>query len=335
MNTMQQVIDKLSSASHLSGTHLHYRVYGRQLCSGMPLPELPRARFRVRDVAIRCLGASSTDAPQPISARPMIRQLTSQGDTLSMYDSAGYYLLRWEGICDFHVARNGDEVLVQPTPQTSSDWIRFTLYGVVLAFSLHLRGIGNLHASSVVLPTGVIGFLGKPGTGKSSLGAAFAAQGFQFLADDVLAIQQNSRGYIAHPGFPFTSLSSYSINELGLSRLMADSTQLPSDGEKTRVAIEGGWASFCSKASHIQALFVLQPDARQKTIELSALSRAEAVHNLLEHTNCLSLLPKPILQRHLVFLAQLTASIPVWRLAYPSGFKYIPGIIDAVVGHAG
>lgn len=298
----------------------------------MPLPELPRARFRVRDLAIRCLGPSSA-SPQPISSRLLLRQPTSQGDTLSMYDSAGRYLLRWEGICDFHITRDGDEILVQPTSQTTSDWTRSTLYGVVLAFSLHLRGIGNLHASSVVLPTGVVGFLGKPGTGKSSLGAAFAAKGFQFLADDVLAIQEDSRGYIAQPGFPFTSLSRYSINELGLSRLMADSTQMPSEGEKARVAIEGGWASFCSKASHIKALFVLQPNAHQKTIEMSVLSRAEAVHSLLEHTNCLSLLPKPVLQRHLLFLVQMTTSVPVWHLGYPSGFKYMPDIIEAVVNH--
>ncbi len=313
--------------------HSHYRVYGQRLCSTVPLPELPHADFQVHDLAVRYLDPSNQGSDEGQPARLLTKRPTTEGDTLSLWATEEGYLLRWADKGEFRIAKDGRWVSCRVNPELGRTWITSNLYGVVLSFILHLKGVRNLHASAVVLPSGAAGFLAAPGGGKSSLAAAFAARGYPFLTDDLLSMTEDAPGYCAHPGFPFTSLSALSIGALG--PLVSVEAPAPPAGEKTRVAVDPKWAAFHPGPTPLSALFILRRGGPEAPIALARLPRGEAIRLLLENTICLPILPAGVLQDQLAFLAKLTASVPVWALSYPTGFQHTPRIIEQILAQSG
>ncbi|MEX0763055.1 MAG: hypothetical protein WD208_02230 [Dehalococcoidia bacterium] len=207
-------------------------------------------------------------------------------------------------------------------------WIQNILYGTVLSFALHMQSIGNLHASSVITKQGAIAFIAEPGTGKSTLAARFITTGYPFLTDDVLAITGDP--FVAQPGFPYTSLSTESIDGTlqGLSISKADSLS----GGKHRVAIDGSWASFQTDPVPVSALFLLTRSRNDSPLKLEKVNRMEAIRSLVDNSVCLPFLPPEAVRRHLAFASRLSGEVPVWQLSYPSGFDHTDAAVEAVLG---
>ena len=310
-------------------THLHYQVYGQRFCSNIPLSELPPASFNVKDIAFRYDPSCGAPDPAELSGPLLVRRATNLECFLSLYDTALGFLLRWEERCDFLVSHNGESIQLLPFPKTDAVWVRSAIYSSVLAFALHLRQIGSLHGSAIVTPQGAVGFLARSGSGKSTLAAAFAAFGYPFLTDDVLALREASHRYLAYPGFPYVSLSPQSASALFGVTEDAPSPAAPEE-EKQRIAIEGQRLPFAQQPAPLESLYVLERDGAHTETVIEPLSQAAAVRMLLEHTNCLPLLPKETLQRHLALLARLVKTTPVYRLRYPSHFRCLPQVIAAV-----
>lgn len=96
-----------------------------------------------------------------------------------------------------HVARyrcTQDAITVAPAlpipPDMAPDMIEALLIATALPATMWLHGAFMLHAAAV-LPAGVDGALaivGRSGSGKSRLAAAFMAQGARLIADDSIAI---------------------------------------------------------------------------------------------------------------------------------------------------
>lgn len=309
--------------------HYHYLVYGRKICSNVPLPELARASFRERHIAFRSIPTNGTGGLLHQPARLLTRRNTNLGCDLGVYETEQGFLLRWESQCDFYIGREGHEILCQAVAGTGRRWMAATLYGMVLSFALHLQGTGNLHASAVVLPGCAVGFLAEPGTGKSTLAALFAGHGYPFLTDDILALERDGPGYLAHPGFPFVSLSVASVD--GILGPSGPSPCVPLNQEKQRIAIDGKWAHFYQKAALLGGLFVLRRGPEGSGVEMQRLTRVEAIGSLLENTNCLPLLNVEAVRRQMAFVTDLVAAVPVWRLTYPTGFQHTPKIIEKVL----
>ena len=309
-------------------THWHYQVYGQRLCSSRPLRELPRFSFESRDVAFRYLPpGEALDIPWQ-DCRLLTRRPTTLECDLSLYWTGAGFLLRWEGQCDFLVSEDGRYIQCQPSSDTQVMWTEGTLYNMILSFALFLRGVSNFHASAVALPDGAVGFMADPGSGKSSLAAGFTGAGFPFLTDDVLAVQEDSGAFLGYPGYPHVSLSCHSLDGLfgSISRPPVEF----SNGEKERIALADLGASFSSQPVPLKALFILRRASDGRAICLERLPRIAAVQGLLEHTNCLPLLPREVLQPHLNFIERLTAAVPVYYLHYPSGLENVPRVIGAI-----
>ena len=308
--------------------HFHYHVYGRRLCSNVPLRELPPAQFDVKDLAFRYEPpAKERDALALEGAVLLLRRATSEGDWLATYTLRQGYLLRGENLCDFVISLEGREIRCYPTAAVDQQWVTSALYGIVLSFALHLMAASNLHASAVALPSGAIGFLAAPGTGKSSLAALFSAQGYPFLTDDVLTVQEQSSHFIALPGFPYTSLSARTLQWLGLPQPQSALTR----GDKTRIAIDETWASFCEEPLPLRALFILNRAATNQSVTLEPLPQTEALRELLENTTSLALLPARYIEQHMAFLLRMTSAVPTWRLSYSSGLEHLREVADQIL----
>ncbi|MFQ6030163.1 MAG: hypothetical protein ACE5Q6_22035, partial [Dehalococcoidia bacterium] len=87
----------------MNESHIHYQVYGLQLCSGFPLRELTNADFAHRDVSFGLLPPDANRRLLDPKAKLVTRRETNLGCDLSLYDTGPGFVLSWEEFCDYLV----------------------------------------------------------------------------------------------------------------------------------------------------------------------------------------------------------------------------------------
>ena len=111
---------------------------------------------------------------------------------------------------------DGRRLRCVPERVRPEDWQRF-LIGQVLPFAAAVNGLEVLHASAVRLAGRAIGLLGPCGAGKTSLALALCRAGAEFLADDVVALEQRHHALLAHPGTPAAGVARQEALRVGLA----------------------------------------------------------------------------------------------------------------------
>jgi hypothetical protein len=176
-----------------------YTAYGLSICSSFAIPELLPIDHSLDvdtcDVCIRTIAHGT-------------RVETS------------FERFYWTGIGSYWV-RDGREILLTPAPGAAEPAVRLILLGSVFGALLHQRVYITLHASAVAIPDRndtvvAVGFMGDSRQGKSTMAAAFHAQGHRAVADDLIAIparllhaddpQPSARPVPIYPGFPTLKL---------------------------------------------------------------------------------------------------------------------------------
>jgi hypothetical protein len=159
-----------------------YRMGPFELVSELALPELPQ-------------GSAGPEQPsEGASVSIRIGTPPDEVDRTPFHISSPVYdanerefLLRVEGIGRFY-ARDGCEVLLEPSPGAPELDIRTYLLASIFAALCHQRGFLPLHASAVATRAGVVAFAGPSGAGKSSLAAHLHRRGYRVVADDICLI---------------------------------------------------------------------------------------------------------------------------------------------------
>ena len=93
--------------------------------------------------------------------------------------------MQWDGLATFVFDQEGD-VAVRAERPGMEPMVRHVLEKAVLPIVMVARGYEAFHASAVRVPSGVIGFLGLSGTGKSTTAGALTRLGLDHYADDTL-----------------------------------------------------------------------------------------------------------------------------------------------------
>jgi hypothetical protein len=194
-------------------------IYGLRLTSNLDLPGLIHAGSNISTGEVR-LHLQETPA---FLGHP---RLIDFFHTSQWTDAKGLPLLRvgvFPGGCfgffysdgvRFIVEPKGSEIWVDwPESYTLSDACTYLL-GPVMGFVLRLRGTVCLHASAVAIGDRAIALLGLPGSGKSTMAAAFARSGFPVLADDVVALSDMGDRFLVQPAYPRVNLWPDSVREL-------------------------------------------------------------------------------------------------------------------------
>ncbi len=320
------------AAGTVSDSHRHYRVYGLRLCANVSLPELVPDSFEERDIAV-CVVADPSGVLVPFTEWVERERFTTNlGCDLVIYDAGTAKVLRWEGKCDFYVDPLRGKVTILPRPETPMSWVTTTLYGMVLAFVLHVLGRPSFHGSAVAIPGGAVAFLAESGTGKSTLAARLAHSGLPLITDDVVALRPFNGGFAVQPAFPWISLSEESVKGVFGAAVVPAGTFV--NGDKLRMPLNGSWGTFCSEATPLRALFVLNRRAPTTSVDRERVSPAEAVRLLTENTLCLPFLRGDALQRHMSAAASIVAQIPVWRLQFPGTFAPSKQLFDWITSAA-
>jgi len=280
--------------------NFHYRVFGLHIRSELSLPELTAADpvQSAPDVAIR-IGSVPND--EASAAR------------FSCVD--GEVVFRFGGVARYRI-RAGNEITVDPAPQSSSRRVRLFLLGSVLGALCHQRGLLALHANALVVDGRAIAFAGRSGAGKSTLIAHFHGRGYDVLADDTCALSFDAQGRpLAWPGVQHFKLwrdaaefFGHTCDPLAQVADGVDKYRLP-----VRPAAEGPFPLAC--------IYVLGDDPERASSQFERITGSRALDALLTHTyRGQYLRPMGLVQRHFAQSLAVLDRVPVYAGFRRRGF---------------
>jgi len=226
----------------------YYRFYGLNVASEMPLPEADRATENaVADIHIRLGDVPAAGIPGAIELEEGC-QATADDFWLSVADTARYRV------------RAGKEIIVDRQPGADDASVRLFLLGSSLGALLMQRGLLVLHGNAIRIGDACLVCVGDSGAGKSTLAAAFALQGHEVLADDVVAVDSQGR---ALPGLPRVKLWQDAADQLGIST--AELRRIRPELEKFDWPLAD---RFCRQALPIRWICVIAPaEGAEPTVE--------------------------------------------------------------------
>jgi hypothetical protein len=312
-----------------------YSVYGLDLASDTPLPELEsrgalpgetptQITVRLRVARQRRLGA----------AHWVSRSMLPNGDAWVLLGKIeGGYLLRYRGFADFIVGCSGHEIQCawiesETTPQT----LRHLLLDQVLPLVLNLLGCDVLHATAVNIPAGVCAFIGPAGAGKSTFAASFAAVGYQTFCDDCLVLRRNGE-ILCIPGYPGVRLWRDSVAALCSHRAKLDEVA----GYTSKCRVLSYSARFPDAPRPLIAIYRISRPADAEvpltTARIEPLTGRAAFMELVPSSYLLDVTEPATLSRHFRCIEQLVTEVPIARLQLPTDFAALPAARRAILDH--
>jgi hypothetical protein len=193
------------------------------------------------------------------------------------------------------------------------------------------RGNLALHASAVRVRSGVVAFVGKAGSGKSTLCASLTRVGRPLLADDCLVIEEKHGRAMAVPSYPGLRLWPDMIRALWHHGPRGPRVAEYSD--KRRLGPRGLTVAAPGPAP-LRALYLIASPRTRGEIRITRVTPREAVGRLLAHTHRLDTTDRGRLIAELEALTGLARRVPVFELAYPRGFDRLAAVRAAVLRHA-
>ena len=287
-----------------------YRAYGLTIDSAIELPELePRA-------------ASQSRAPDlTIRVGPVPAEGLAGGHQISPYRSTTP-TATWLHIP--HAAKflieGGHTITVDPEPGAHPDIVRVFLIGMCLGVALCQRGYLVLHGNAVQVGDACMCAVGHSGAGKSTVAAGFWRRGHTVLADDIVAVDRESR---ALPGLPRIKLWRDSADRLTIDTAALD--RVCPNEDKFNVPVAPAHVPL-----PLRWVYILDvhdgPDLRLQPI--TGLERFAPLH---ENTYVVRLLKgMEIREDHLRACGQLSGRIRLVKVSRPREGLPVDALIDAL-----
>jgi hypothetical protein len=305
--------------SEVASTHI---VFGLTVRSNFPIPGLTCVEGCLNSadldiywgVSPRDESESPADLEEPAYVSSYADEHGNPG--LQMWktaDGAFLHLVYYDGT-EFWLERQGKAVwVVWPETSTLEDVASYLL-GPVLGLLLRLRGVTCLHASAVALENRSVVFVGAEGTGKSTTAAAFARQGHGVIADDVVALIENSEGFQVVPAYPHLSLWPDSVEMLyGSSEALP---RLSPGWDKRRLALGEKGTCFESRALPLGAIYLLGERRSDPAPYVEAVRPQSALVSLVADTFANKILDRDLRAREFAVLGRLATVVAIRRI-YP------------------
>jgi hypothetical protein len=288
-----------------------YVAYGLNMQSCFYLPELPvstgRRQVCVRHGIVEHSGASLDDTPR--------------GGWVS--SSQAWYVMKHAGA---FLVSGGEDILVEPFPGASAQFMRLSLLGPAMALLLRQRGEFVLHAGSVGINGAAVAFLGGHGWGKSTLVATLHARGHEFICEDVAGLSFYRGQIQVIPSFPQFKLWPDAAERLGWSP--ADLPQVHPYSQKRLIQFRDG---FSEDRKPLRRLYVLRVGTH---VHVERARPVEGLEEILKHwygarfgPKFLRSLDRPELFRR---AAELVRTVPVRVLRRPATLHEDPDLAEAI-----
>jgi len=234
--------------------------------------------------------------------------------------------VRADGFGAYLIDPDGRRILLAPGPVESWRWQRL-LTAQAIPIAALLQGLELFHASAVELDGRVLAFAGGSGAGKSTLATWLLLGGATFVADDVLALEREGDGVIAHPGPPLMNLRESTLRWLDPDERARVGMELGCDEGGTRVHVRRR-----AGARPLHAIYLLRP-RRARDIHFRRLSPPKPAQLLGAAFGSAIKTPERLVRR-LDLCAHLARHIPVFELEAPPNAPP-HAIAEALLDHAG
>jgi hypothetical protein len=246
------------------------------------------------------------------------------------YRNGRDYLLRFPDLADFEVSANGHAVHCWPVPGISEGTVQHLYLNQVLPLVLGKQGKLVFHASAIETGSGALVFMGESGRGKSTLAASFATNGFRFLTDDGLIVEEENSRYQVQPSHPSIRLWQDSQEAL----VAADVPIAPPVQHTSKARfLAGEDIAFCGEARPLQRIYFLG-EGTASTVEFQSMGPSEALMELVRHSFLLDIEEQAMLASHFDRLARLVSAPIFCRLDYPRRYEDLALVRQAIIEHA-
>ncbi|RPI57048.1 MAG: hypothetical protein EHM55_03245 [Acidobacteria bacterium] len=301
-----------------------YHVYGVRLASAWPLPYPSIPTPFLADISLG--HGSAADFKGALNDISLPPQNGTPWLTTALPDGSRY--LRWSGVFEFLIVKDGRSVLCRPLASGGVKAFH-THLGPSLSFALINLGIEPLHSTTLVIDGAAVALMGDCGYGKSSLGASFVRAGHQLLTDDLLVTAHDDGGFMAYAGAPRVKLYPAIARRIfgsgvrGLRlRPLTPKLIIPLDGTRAR-----------RTPAPLRAIYMLTPPGARRAarVVIKALSPRRAFLELVRNTFNMAVEEPSRLERQFALASQLAMSVPVKSLSYPREFGMLSAAREAIL----
>jgi hypothetical protein len=224
-------------------------------------------------------------------------------------EAEGYWLVV-PGVGQFLVNSKADVVDASIEGSVARELVDDTFRRIVLPLAVQARGSEVLHASAVLTGSGVVGFCGVSGSGKSTFAFALGKGVNAVYADDALALEWTPDGFdVARLPFRL-SLRDPAATFLGAGPGMHEPGPLP-------------------ERAPLHALCILEkvPVDRHS---IARLEDASAFTAVLPHAYCFTLAESKRTRAMVDAYLHLVACVPVIHVRFPHDLKALPRIVKDI-----
>jgi hypothetical protein len=242
----------------------------------------------------------------------------------------GQIYLRWDDLFEFLVDADGRRIWCGWLGAVSLESLQVYLLGHVLSFALITQGYEPLHATSVVIDGNAIAFLGSSGFGKSSLAAAFLADGHRLLTDDMLLLKRTGEGYEGQPGPARIKL----FPKMARRFLAGTASAVPMNSETEKLVLPLSPNLRHVGGAPLRALYVLSAPLdvrRQQPIQLTSLSTRETFVELVRGTFNSVLTGPDRLARQYTQCLGFASQVVARRISHPRVVSSLPAVREAIL----
>lgn len=300
-----------------------YRVYGLNIASEIPMPELPAAvqgeSYGVD--AFITYGEVSGDIGDAVAINRFLKI------------SEREFYLHIKGTARFYVT-DGWRIVVQPEGRGDSEEIKVFLLGSCLGVLLYQRNIVAIHGGAAVIDGQGIIITGHTGAGKSTLISALREKGHKFLADDVCALSGDVNSNIMiHPAYPQVKLCRDAMERMGYN---TDNHQI-ADPYRDKYIVPL-YRYFLRQKTVLKGIYEIRETDGKKT-EITEILGAEKIKLVLRNIYRIEIfrhlrIPSSYFKKCL----EIACCVPVYSISRPEGKvtvdEQISLIMDTLHAHA-
>lgn len=303
-----------------------YDIYGIRLSSEIQLSFPESELTPSADVSII---AASPDFFREATRFAVVETNPTRWYKYAQLDNGQSYL-RWDDLFEFLIDADGRRIWCGWLGAASLESLQVYLLGHALSFALVKKGYEPLHATAVVIDGQAIAFLGPSGFGKSSLAAAFLADGHRLLTDDMFLLRRADRGYEAQPGPRRIKL----FPKMARRFLAGTASAVPMNSETEKLVLPLGTDHRHNGSAPLRALYVLGPPRevrRKQGIELTSLTTRETFIGLVRGTFNPLISDSDRLRRQYSECLSIASRVPARRIFYPRVLTMLPAVKQMIL----